>query len=145
MQETQEMQLQSLDREDPPEQEVTLHSGSLAREIPQTEELGGLRFLRSQRIGCNWAGTHARTWVLGEMSPQDILQLLVAWGCLLPSTLCWLVSRCFFYLMNSLQKHSTFSGGDRRPACKSLTYCVPILLAVTSITLFSEWSHEDLT
>ena len=51
MQETQEMQLQSLDREDPPEQEVTLHSGSLAREIPQTEELGGLQSMVLQRVG----------------------------------------------------------------------------------------------
>ena len=39
----QEMQVQSLDREDPLEEEVATHSGILAWEIPWTQEPGGLQ------------------------------------------------------------------------------------------------------
>ena len=37
------MQVQSLDREDPLEEEVATHSGILAWEIPWTQEPGGLQ------------------------------------------------------------------------------------------------------
>ena len=37
MQETKEMQVGSLGREDPPEEEMATHSSILAREIPWTE------------------------------------------------------------------------------------------------------------
>ena len=39
----QEMQVQSLDQEDPLEKEMTTHSSVLAWEIPWTEEPGGLQ------------------------------------------------------------------------------------------------------
>ena len=39
----QEMQVQSLDQEDPLEKEMTTHSSVLALEIPWTEEPGGLQ------------------------------------------------------------------------------------------------------
>ena len=42
MQETQESQVQSLDLEDPLEEEMVTHSSILAWEIPLTEEAGGL-------------------------------------------------------------------------------------------------------
>ena len=42
MQEPQEMQVQSLGREDPLKEEMTTHSSILAWEIPWTEEPGGL-------------------------------------------------------------------------------------------------------
>ena len=42
MQETEEMQVCSLGREDPLEEEVATHSSILAWEIPGTEEPGGL-------------------------------------------------------------------------------------------------------
>ena len=38
----QEMQVQSLDSEDPPEQEMANHSSILAWKIPWTEEPGGI-------------------------------------------------------------------------------------------------------
>ena len=41
MQETQEMQVQSLGQEDPLEKEVTLHSSTLAWEISWTEDFPG--------------------------------------------------------------------------------------------------------
>ena len=45
----QEMQVQSLGREDPLEEEMTTHSSMLAWEIPWTEEPGGLQFMESQK------------------------------------------------------------------------------------------------
>ena len=39
----QEIQVQSLDQEDPLEKEMTIHSSILAWEIPWTEESGGLQ------------------------------------------------------------------------------------------------------
>ena len=51
MQETQEMQVQSLGQEDPLETEMATHSSILAWEIPWTEEPGGLQSKRLQRVG----------------------------------------------------------------------------------------------
>ena len=48
MQETQEMQVQSLGKEDPLEKEMATHFSIPAREIPWTEEPGGLQSLKSQ-------------------------------------------------------------------------------------------------
>ena len=49
MQKTQETQVQSLGREDPPEKEMATHSSILAWEIPQTEESGGLQSMELQK------------------------------------------------------------------------------------------------
>ena len=46
----QEMQVQSLDWEDPLEKEMATHSSILAWGIPWTEECGGLESMRSQRV-----------------------------------------------------------------------------------------------
>ena len=46
----QEMQVQSLGREDPLEEEMATHSNILAWRIPWTEETGGLQFTGSQRV-----------------------------------------------------------------------------------------------
>ena len=53
LQETQEMQLRSLGREDPPEEEMAAHSSILAWRIPWTEEPGGLESVGSQRVRHN--------------------------------------------------------------------------------------------
>ena len=45
MQETQEIRVQSLGKEDPLEKRMATHSGILAWEIPWTEEPGGLQSL----------------------------------------------------------------------------------------------------
>ena len=45
------MQVQSLDREDPLEEEVATHSGILAWEIPWTQEPGGQQSMGLQRVG----------------------------------------------------------------------------------------------
>ena len=47
----QEMQVWSLGREDPLEEEMAIHSSILALEIPWTEEPGGLQSMGSQRVG----------------------------------------------------------------------------------------------
>ena len=51
MQETREIQVQSLDQEDPLEKGVAIHSNILAWEIPWTEELGGLQSMGLQGVG----------------------------------------------------------------------------------------------
>ena len=53
MQETEEMQVRSLDQEDPLEEEMALHFSILAWEIPWTEEPGGLQSMGSQRVRHN--------------------------------------------------------------------------------------------
>ena len=49
----QEMQVQSLDGEDPLEQEMATHFSILVWEIPWTEEPGGLQSMGLQRVGHN--------------------------------------------------------------------------------------------
>ena len=51
VQETQEMWVQSLGREDPLEEEMATHSSILAWRIPWTEEAGGLQPMELQRVG----------------------------------------------------------------------------------------------
>ena len=51
MQKTYETQVRSLGWEDFLEEGMATHSSILAWEIPQTEEPGGLQFMRSQRVG----------------------------------------------------------------------------------------------
>jgi len=51
----QEMQVQSLGREDPLEKEMTTHSSILAWEISRTEEPGRLESMGSQRVRHNLA------------------------------------------------------------------------------------------
>ena len=47
----QELRVQSVDQEDPLEEETATHSSVLAWEIPGTEEPGGLQSIGSQRVG----------------------------------------------------------------------------------------------
>ena len=61
MQETQEMQVQSLGREDPLEEGMATHSSILAWRIPRTEEPGGLQSIGLQRVGHNWSGLACST------------------------------------------------------------------------------------
>ena len=48
MQETQEMQVQSLGQEDPLEKEMGMHSSILAWKMSRTKESGGLQSVESQ-------------------------------------------------------------------------------------------------
>ena len=50
MQESQEMQFQSLGQEDPLEEGMATHSGILAWRIPLTEEPEGLQSVESQKV-----------------------------------------------------------------------------------------------
>ena len=50
----QEMQVRSLDWEDPLKEKMATHS-SLSWKIPWTEEPGGLQSMGSQRLSHNWA------------------------------------------------------------------------------------------
>ena len=53
MKETLEMQIHSLDWEDPLEKDMAIYSSILAWEIPQTEEPGGLLSKESQTVEHN--------------------------------------------------------------------------------------------
>ena len=53
------MQVQSLGREDPLEEEMATHFSILARIIPWTEEPGELQSRRSQRVRHDGAHTHS--------------------------------------------------------------------------------------
>ena len=53
MQETQETQFQSLNQENPLEEEMATHSSILAWNIPWTEELGRLQSMGSQGVRHN--------------------------------------------------------------------------------------------
>ena len=55
MQETQEMQVQSLGWEDPLEEEMETHSSILDQKIPWREEPGGLQSMGLQRVRHDWA------------------------------------------------------------------------------------------
>ena len=51
MQEPQEMQVQSLDQEDPLEKGMATHFSILAWRTPRTEEPGGLQPIGTQKVG----------------------------------------------------------------------------------------------
>ena len=59
MQETQQIEVQSLGQEDPLEEEMLAYSSILAWKIPWTEEPGGLQSMGSQRVRHDRVSTHA--------------------------------------------------------------------------------------
>ena len=67
MQEPQEMQVQTLGREDPLEEQMATHSSILAWRIPWTEEPSGLQSMGLQRVRHDWATMHAS---LGQIKPS---------------------------------------------------------------------------
>ena len=81
MQETQEMQVQSLDQADPLEEEMATHSSILAWKIPWTEEAGGLAVIGLQRAGhTEQLSTHATiclrllpTWSIRPLKWQKMV------------------------------------------------------------------------
>ena len=64
MQEMQETQVWSLGQEDPPEEEMEIHSSILAWKIPWTQEPNRLQSMESQRVGRDWAHTHSGLYAL---------------------------------------------------------------------------------
>ena len=66
-----EIQVWSLDQEDPLEKEMATHSSTLAWRIPWTEEPGGLQSMESQRVRHDWATEHAHNNVLGNLLETD--------------------------------------------------------------------------
>ena len=75
----QETLVWSLGQDDPLEKEMATHSSILAREIPRTEEPGGLQSMASERVGHNWVTEHIAalysiTWIYHDLlifSPID--------------------------------------------------------------------------
>ena len=71
MQETEEMRVQSLGWEDPPEEEMATHSSILAWRLPWTEEPDGLQSMGSQIVGHDWSNL-ARGYI-GRSSNMALL------------------------------------------------------------------------
>ena len=67
----QEMQVQSLGWEDPPEKGMVTHSSILAWRIPWTEESGGLPSMGLQRVG-KLDLTQGLSNVSGKLSPRKL-------------------------------------------------------------------------
>ena len=67
----QQMELQSLGREDPREKEMATHSSTLAWETPWTEEPGGLQSMGWQRVGHD-LGTKQQQLALSTTSTKVI-------------------------------------------------------------------------
>ena len=58
-----EIQIWSLDQEDPLEKGMATHSSILAWRIPWTEEPGQLQFMKLQRVRHDWVtNTHTLHW-----------------------------------------------------------------------------------
>ena len=85
---TQETQVQSLNRDNPLEKEIAIHSSILAWGIPWTEEPGGLQSMGSQTTRHNWATNnftpkglrHLNTHVHSSIiSPKDGSNPTVYW------------------------------------------------------------------
>ena len=64
------MYFQSLDREDPQEEEMATHSSMIVGKTSWTEEFGRLKPIGSQKVRHDWATKHTHT---------DFLYLVVAW------------------------------------------------------------------
>ena len=64
MQETLEMNVQSLDWKDPLEEEMAIHFSILPWNIPWTEEPGRLQSKGSQRVGQDWETKHTDQLIL---------------------------------------------------------------------------------
>ena len=61
MQDMQKMQVQSLGRENPVEEEMATLSSILAWKIPRLEDPGGLQFMGLERVGRDWK-QHSTAW-----------------------------------------------------------------------------------
>ena len=115
MQKKQEMQVQSLDWEDPLEEEMATHSSILAWRIPWTEESGKLQSMGLQRVGHDWACTHCMNCIKKQIELKNI-------------SLSWLCQSYFFSLVELLSSFhietNTFSPivGNGLEVVVSLTF-----------------------
>ena len=73
----QETWVQSLGWEDLVEEEMAAHSSILAWKIPQTEELGRLQSIGSQRIACDWVSPHMQGHIPIPIIPMNDLKYFV--------------------------------------------------------------------
>ena len=72
----QEMQVLSLSWDDPLEEEMTTHPGTLARKIPWTEEPGRVQSMGSQRIRHNRVTEHTHTHTHTHIHTQAQISVL---------------------------------------------------------------------
>ena len=90
-----EIWVPSLGWEDPLEKGMATHSSILAWRIPWTEEPGGLQYMGSQRVGCDWVHTHTHTHTqdFESGSEEDVVFLWLNF----PSKCGWVGNWFFWY------------------------------------------------
>ena len=88
------MQVRSLGWEDPLEEEMATHSSILAWKTPRAEEPGRLQFMGSQRLGHDWACTHAGRAISSRPSVHVQLQLATEYAHVPPCTWTDMDSKC---------------------------------------------------
>ena len=134
MQKPQEMQVQSLDQEDPLEKGMATHS--IAWRIPWTEELSGLQSIGLQRVRHDWCDLADRhtgdkdfLWELPQ--PTDFSGSHTGWSLSSP------------YMHSSLPKN--FQASDSQPGKEKLQKWKdgqPVLLWVDSVCFWPS-GHRD--
>ena len=125
----QEMQVQSLGREDPPEKGTATYSRILAWRIPWTKEPGRLLSMGSHRVGHNWATK--------RMLFQDAKTISQNWA----------------YLVLSLLVDYPKSNPKSRPVTKffNSNKCQAnpdsgqiLLLSEATVSKFQEWNWKEV-
>ena len=76
MQETQEIQVQSLGQEDPLEEDIAVHSSNLAWRIPWTEEPGGLQSMDGKELDMTEATQHTHSSLRNKFTGSQFQYLL---------------------------------------------------------------------
>ena len=69
----QKLWVQSLGQKGPLEKEVATHSSILTWEVPWTENLGGLQYMRSQRMGHDLETTQQNRYKVLAVDPKKVL------------------------------------------------------------------------
>ena len=88
--------VQSLGQEDPLQNEMAIHSNTIAWKIPWTEEPGRLQSMGSQRVGHGWATSLSFKWPSGfpyfrQFKPEFCHKELTIWATVCSrSCFCWL-------------------------------------------------------
>ena len=79
MQETQEMQIQSIGREDPLEKGMATQSSILAWKIPWAEEAGRLQSMGSLRVRHNWVISTICSLTVGNSNGKNLPTVWETW------------------------------------------------------------------
>jgi len=130
MQETSEMQVQSLGLEDPLEDSTAAHSRILAWRIPWTEEPGGLQSIGSQ----------SRTWLKWFSTAHTVSRAYVFSHFFMPPLPAEFLCRCMNYI-HSTHKHFLSTYWVPNTKAKFFKVVVSLILTLALGSHHFYWSH----